>query len=227
MMKTWVPIPTKWITDHGLKDFQWSSGGKGSDEQAALMIYIMLAHHSDALGMARLTYTKINHISGLSRAKVSVGIDILLGRNLIAKENEQSVFRIQSLNMNVRGWGMLPAAKLYTVTGRLTFFKSLKLRSRAELNALKILLLFTERRDSTANIIHLSYDKINEYTGIHRSHIQDALSLLCVNGLIRVDQQRSEINQFAVSNSYRLAHIDSFKHRGTTGRAQMSEVSYD
>ncbi len=221
MMSTWVPIPTRWIEDHGLKEFKWEDGGKGSSAAAALMCYMLIAHHTNNLGLARLTYGTITTVAGISRAKISAGLDILLEQDLVSKEADQSVFRLSKLNTTVRGWGMLPAKGLYTSFGRVAFFQRLHLRNRTELDALKLYLLFTARRDTDKNIINLSYDKICEYSGLSRRKIPDALTLLAVNGLIRTERQRSDINDYATSNSYRLSHIDGYRHAGTTGRAQM------
>ncbi len=163
MMRTWVAVPTAWIEDRGLKQFSWTNGGGGSDEVAALVCYILIAHHTDSFGMARLTYDKINLISGLSRAKISRGLDVLVERELIAKEVQQSVLSLSRLDTSVRGWGMLPAKGLYTTTGKISFFQPPHLRSRAELDALKLYLLFVSRRDINRNVVDLSYDKISDY----------------------------------------------------------------
>lgn len=224
MMRTWVALPTAWIEDQGLKQFSWSNGGEGSDEVAALVCYILTAHHTDSFGKARLTYDKIGLSSGLSRAKIARGLDVLVERELIAKEVQQSVLSLLRLDTSVRGWGMLPAKGFYTTTGKVSFFQRLHLRSRTELDALKLYLLFVSRRDINRNVIDLSYDKISEYSGISRKKIPDALTLLSVNGLIRSERQRSDINDYAVSNSYRLSYLESYRHGGTTGRAEIDAI---
>ncbi|MDO1585507.1 hypothetical protein [Rhizobium oryzicola] len=221
MMRTWVPLPTVWIEQQGLKQFAWSDGGGGSDQASALICLMLIAHHTDGFGLARLTYGKIGDIAGLSRSKISGGLEVLAERGLIIKEQERSVVRLSNLNTAVGGWGMLPAKGLYSTTGRIPFFRRLHLRHRAELDALKLYLLFVARRDITRNVVDLSYDKIREYAGISRKKIPDALSLLSVNGLIRHERQPSDINDYATMNSYRLSYLDSYRHPGTTGRAQL------
>lgn len=221
MTRTWVPIPTRWIEDHGLKEFTWADGGEGSNMTAALICLMLIAHHTDSFGLARLTYDKIGMVAGLSRSKISKGFDILIERGLITKEEQRSVVRLVDLNTAVRGWGMLPAKGLYSPTGRIPFLRRLHLRHRTELDALKLYLLFVARRDITRNVIELSYDKICGYSGISRKKIPDALSLLSVNGLIRHERHSSDINDYATMNSYRLSFLDAYRHAGTTGRAQL------
>jgi len=218
MMRTWVPLPTLWIENRGLNHFSWKDAG--SDAIAALICLVVIAHHTDNSGLARLTYDRINTMAGLSRAKISAGLAILDGAGLIGKL-DRSIFQLAHLNTRVRGWGMLPAKGLYNSSGNVPFFKNLHLRSRTELDAMKIYLLFVARRDIERNRIDLSFDKIKEYSGVSRKKIPAALSLLAVNDLIRSERQRSDINDYATSNFYRLSFLDSYRHGGTFGRADL------
>ncbi|WP_234842818.1 hypothetical protein [Sinorhizobium meliloti] len=224
-MRKWVPLPTLWIEEHGLKDFAWADGGEGADTIASLICLMLIAHHTDAFGLARLTYDKVGTIAGLSRAKICNGLEILERKGLVIKSDQRSVLRLARLDTTSRGWGMLPAKGLYTATGRVTFFRRLHLRSRTELDALKLYLLFVARRDVTRNVVDLSYDKIKEYSGINRKKIPDALTILAVNGLIRSERQRSDINDYATANSYRLSFLDAYRHGGTTGRAEINNAA--
>lgn len=217
-MRTWAPLPTQWIERGELKQLMWQEGG--ADAIASLICLILVAHHADPSGAARLTYERIGDIGGLSRAKISGGLTILEGKELVGR-SDRSTFRLIGLNMQAPGWGMLPARGLYSAAGSVPFFKRLHLRQRAELDALKLYLLFVARRDRIRNRIDISYDKIFEYSGVHRSKIPDALSILAVNGLLRVERQRSNMNEYATANSYRLSHLDPYRHEGTYGRSNL------
>lgn len=221
MIKKWVSLPTRWIEGGGLKQFAWKE--QGSDATASLICLMLIAHHTDNSGLARLTYDQFGMFAGLSRAKISNGLKILEDAALIIRR-DRSVYQLVNYNPSVSGWGMLPAKGLYSGGGSVPFFKGLFLRSRVELDALKIYLLFVARRDSNRNCIDLSYDKISEYSGIGRAKIPSALTLLSVNDLIRSERMKSNINDFATSNSYRLSYLDSYKHGGTFGR-QSVEVA--
>lgn len=219
-VRQWVPLPTLWIEERGLSAFQWGGAGEGSNNAAALLCLILIAHHADGHGRARLTYDQISDMSGLSRAKIAAGLKIL-HEGEFARSVDKSHFQLAHFDMTVRGWGQLPARRLYTKTGRLTFARGMHLRQRAELDALKIFLLFVARRDVASNRIDLSYDKIAEYSGISRNRITDALSFLTVNSLVVTHKQESDINDFATANSYRLRGLNPYNHAGTTGRAEV------
>ncbi len=55
---------------------------------------------------------------------------------------------------------------MYNTSGRIIAFETFHLRSRAEMDALKLFFLFAARRGSDTNAANISYDKTEEYTGI-------------------------------------------------------------
>jgi hypothetical protein len=64
----------------------------------------------------------------------------------------------------------------------------------------------------------LTYDAIESYTGIARAHIKRALSLLSAIGLIYIEHLPREAGGPGAVSGYRLVHLDSRSHMGTTGR---------
>jgi hypothetical protein len=46
-MRVWVPMPTRWIRSKGLRRSPWKREGRGSDNIAALMALIAIAHAVD------------------------------------------------------------------------------------------------------------------------------------------------------------------------------------
>lgn len=95
IMRQWVPFPTLWIEDGGLKDFTWKSGG--SDVLAAFICMVLLAHHRGDGGAARLTYDSIDTVAGLSRAKIAAGLEILTKSGL-AERVDRSTFLLPTLS---------------------------------------------------------------------------------------------------------------------------------
>lgn len=64
--------------------------GKGSDNVAALMVLTAIAHHADPdSGLSRLTYDQTAAITGLSRAKISGGLDLLEERGIIHRNGTE------------------------------------------------------------------------------------------------------------------------------------------
>ncbi|RUU10808.1 hypothetical protein EOD10_20205 [Mesorhizobium sp. M7A.T.Ca.TU.009.01.3.2] len=216
-MKEWVMLPTGWIRDGGLKPLRWRSG-TGSGNTAALMNLVGIAHVIDEQGSAKITYDALCLATGLSRAKVSEGLSVLEALNLIDRAPQgRSTFKLVGFNPK-EGWGKLPARNLYS-DGVIAAFSDFRLRSVAELNALKMFLLIVAFRDNDTNHAHLSYDKFEELAGIDRGRIRSALSVLTYTGLVHTVRLASRSNKFAVSHAYRLAGIDSHRHSGTTGRS--------
>ncbi len=217
MLPSWVKLPNFWIEAKGLRDFRWARG-EGADNLAALMGLTVISHHIDAdSGIARLTYDELCATTTLSRAKLSAGLGVLAEHGLIEREPEgRSTYRLACYNPAAR-WAKFPAKGLYR-HGTVAAFTDFRLRLSAELEALKLYFLFASRRDRKTNMASITYDKIEGYSGVARNNIRRALSLLTANGLIHVEHVPSAISENGVANGYRLAHLDTRRHMGTSGR---------
>jgi DNA-binding transcriptional ArsR family regulator len=214
-LREWVKLPTGWICGGGLTAFRWDPG-KGSDNVAALMTLTAIAHHADAVtGLSRLTYEHMATITGLSRAKISGGLDVLAERGIIRRNDDgRSVFRLTDYDPD-KGWAKLPAKRLHQ-SGSIHAFADFRLRRSAELNALKLYFLFVAFRDNQSNMANISYDKIEEYTSIDRARIKGGLSVLATTGLVYVEHLPKIDGH--VYNAYRLPQLDPYTHMGTTNR---------
>lgn len=215
-MREWVKLPTEWIRLGGLKRFRWEAD-RGSDNVAALIALIAIAHHADdENGVAKLTYNDLQGCTNLSRAKLSAGLTVLEENNIVVREPcGRSTYRLVDYGL-VR-WGKLPARRLYA-SGNIIGFSEFHLRKVVELHALKVFLLVIERRDNGTNLANISYEKIQDYSGIARHQIKSAISLLAANGLLHVEHVPSDASQYGISNAYRLPFIDPYSHMGTKGR---------
>ena len=223
-MSRWVRIPTEWIRSMGLHQLRWEAG-KGSANTAALMVLLVIAHRTDVTtGEAEATYDTIQRSTSLSRPVISRGLRVLEGLSLVNKlpEDKRSVYRLANYvpqGTEWNGWAMLPAKRLYNARGNIVAFEDFKLRSRVELDALKLLMLFVAFRDRYTNLANISYDKITEYTGIERGRIKSGLGFLATHSLVVTEQLPSGSSEHGVSNAYRVLGIDPLNHLGTTGRA--------
>jgi hypothetical protein len=225
-IREWVLLPTAWINEQRLREFRWEAGGKGSDNSAGLLCLAAVAHHADQSdGIATVTYGQLCNATGLSRSKLSNGLDGLERMNLIERgARGRSTYALTNFNPKESKldpkfrWGSLPAKRLYNV-GRMLAFSEFKLRSEIELNALKLYFLFVARRNPQTNLALISYDKIEAYTAIERNKIKPALSLLASLSLVYVEHVPSAENPYGLANAYRLAGLNAYRHMGTTGRA--------
>jgi hypothetical protein len=205
--KTWVKLPTHWIEAHGLKDIRWSNG-EGSSLAAGLMLLIVLAHHmDDATGRVRITYDALCEATGLSRTKVSHGLRALEAKQLIFRPSGQNSTYDLAAYTPEKGWGKLPCHGLYR-GNQVSAFQAFSLRSRTELDALKLYLLFVSRRSTELNATQIGYDKIEEWTGINRNRIKNGVSLLIFQHLVNVESEKSKNSLFGNSHIYRLTHLD-------------------
>ncbi len=217
-MREWVRLPSRWIEDGGLRQLQWTkSASSGSDNLAALMVLSPIAHNADEVGLAKCTYDQLSLATGLSRSKVSNGLSVLDKLGVIDREpSGRSTFQLTNHN-TAGGWSKLPAKRLYN-SGRIIAFDHFKLRTMTELHALKLYYLFVRRRSSETNMAHLSYDKIEDYSGIERARIRKAISFLASVGLVHVEHTASMLNERGTANAYRLPFLDPYVHFGTRGR---------
>jgi hypothetical protein len=221
----WVKLPTNWIQkDGGLKRLGWNSTRR-SDNIAALMVLIALAHHADQdNGIAKITYDDLIRITDLCRAKVSAGLNVLDELGVVGRDPQgRSTYKLVGFDDN--RWGKLPQKRLYS-HNCITFFSEFHLRTRSELDALKLYLLFIAFRNNTSNMAHISYDKIEEHTGIYRGEIKKGLNILAANGLVHVEHVPSAASDYGIANAYRVAYIDPFNHLGTRGRG-MEAVDFE
>ncbi|MDX0503603.1 hypothetical protein GOC80_13305 [Sinorhizobium medicae] len=215
----WVRLPTEWIEQKRLQEFTWKKG-EGGSQIAALLALIAIAHRTDDEGLARMTYDQFLLIAGMSRATVAAGLDVLENRGLLIREPQgQSTFQLVDFKLS-EGWAKLPAKGLYQ-RGELLFAHRFGKRSQGELYALKLYLLFVSRRDRKLNLALLSYTAITEYTGLQRHQIRQGLDVLALNGMIHVERTESWESNVGRANAYRLAHLDGYRHRGTTNIDQI------
>jgi DNA-binding transcriptional ArsR family regulator len=216
-LQPWIKLPNGWIEASGLRDFRWARG-EGADNLAALMALAAISHHIDPeTGIARLTYDALCMMTTLSRAKLSAGLSVLAGRGLIEREPEGRSSFLLSHYDPASGWAQFPAKGLYR-HDTIAAFTEFRLRLPAELEALKLYFLFASRRDRETNMAKITYDKIEDYSGVARNNIRRALSLLAANGLVHVEYVPSRTSENGVANAYRLAHLNTHRHMGTWRR---------
>lgn len=166
--------------------------------------------------MPRSSAKWATHLSG---TKIADGLDILDERSLIVREPEgRSTFQLTEYDRGQGGWCMIPAKALYSKSNGIRAFADFHLRRRAELDGLKAYLAFAARRDRKDNRAHMTYEQIEDYTGISGGNIKAATSLLVINNLVVVDQRESSAHDRGMSFSYRLTHLEPRKHQGTLER---------
>ncbi len=223
-LQVWRRLPHLWIEDKGLRKFRWRDGA-GADNTAALMLLAVVVHQVDAdTGLVRLTYDRLQQITGLSRSKVSRGLAILVSRGIIERTNAR-MSEIRLLNADAPRWAKFPTRGLYKASGQVGFFQHLTLRRKVELDALKLWFLLCARRNGQTGLVNLSYVSIESYAGLDKPAIRDALSLLIHFGLVVVEKVENELDG-TVSSAYRVRYIDPYRHAGTAKAAEPVEIPF-
>lgn len=216
-------MPTWWVQGHAGKGRLTEFGVKDKGVSiAALMLYIMLCARANQLpseefqaGTARVTYDDISNAIGLSRSMISKAITKLSSLDLIKviPYRKQNVYSL--LNHDKTPWAKLPKKYLYSDNkeGEIgVFLKDFFLRSKNELNALKLYYLLLAYRDNKTNVTYLSYELICKYSGILRVDVKRAISFLINNGFIQLDKVLLEKGDIRV-NCYGICGL-SHLHAG-------------
>lgn len=198
-MSAWTKFPTSWIIqDKGLTSFSWQS--YKSDATAALLILMALVirRNMNNMGVSteeranldtdivEATYDQIQALVYISRSKISKGLGLLMKLKIIERSIvNRSFYKIFGLGL-AGNWAKLPQRRLMTYN-RITAFEIFTLRTKSELNALKLYLLMVAFRSSKTSYAHLGYTKFTEYAGVNPNDIMKAKSHLINLGLISVD----------------------------------------
>jgi hypothetical protein len=152
---------------------------------------------------------------------VARALKVLQERQLITRPTDGGRSAFGLANHDQVPWAKLPFRSMYE-QGRIAAFDQFKLRKVIELDAVKLFLLYAQRRDQGTNLANISYDKIEEYTGVARVRIRHAISFLVSHLLIHVEQIPRRHADVGISHAYRLVGIDSHIHMGTRGRGMIA-----
>ncbi|MCX5890683.1 MAG: hypothetical protein NTY36_14745 [Deltaproteobacteria bacterium] len=201
-MLAWAKFPTRWILQTKLNLITWKE--HKSDGIAALLVLIALAVKrnrdqikgppEDDVSMVKATYDDIQELVAISRSKVANGLGLLLGLEIIERlKDNRSHYRIVGLDVG-GAWGKLPQDWMMQKTERISVFEPFNLRSKSELDALKLYLLMVAFRDSKSGYAIIGYEKITGYTGVNARYIKKAKSHLISLELIHVDLDHDAIN---------------------------------
>lgn len=214
----WMRLPSRWIDEAGLTRLTWSHAGGGSDNTAALMALTVIAHEIDGdTGIARITYDKFCGLTGLSRAKLANGLNILKKIGVINSESQKARSTYILSYYNEGAWGKFPVKSMYS-SGRIVAFDEFRLRRVVELDALKLFFLFVARRDQRTNLANIGYEKIEEYSGVKRVRIKSAISFLASLSLVYVEHLPSQSSTYGTANAYRIVGIEPRMNMATRGR---------
>lgn len=216
----WVQAPAAGLPDT-LKSMTWKKRGNFSAAQdsAALMIYIALLFVRDVRRTARAefgielttvenvaetSYDELSHRTGLSRSLISQGIARLEELGLV-KPTGSNQKRRYVISWPAGRWFKLPCRAIYSGEG-VPAFKTFTMRTKHELNALKLFLYLASVRDSATKYAEAKYETINERIGVPERDIRRAINVLTAAGLLaQLNPEPDTTNPGWQANKYYLA----------------------
>lgn len=207
----WSKIPTVWIRyDGGLKNFSIQDiGGHAAALKIYMSIALLAAYRNKPprlyAGQASMSYDQFEELTGLSRSLIPRGLAVLRERGLVQVIDTEKIhsYRLVGYEDETLGWGKIPRDHLRS--GRLSpggRLAALGHRHQVDLNSLKIYLALVAFRDGASGYSMLSYDKIVEHTGVHRSRIRPALTSLFDAQLVAVDSIMDHPAKSNAANRY-------------------------
>ena len=161
--------------------------------------------------IARVTYDELaSLLGGMSKDRISAGLQKLMQEKMIWRVDRSSSYGLAGSGPHKR-WAKLPGKVLLSPGGtRFQPFTHFKLRSKDELNALKLHFYYAHTRDSALPYSMVSYPMIVKKTGVPERDIPRANSFLIscgmlqrTRGLMKEDPLEHE------SNKYHLTGYDS------------------
>lgn len=192
-------LPNKWIYDDGLRAFSATARSRGV-AGAALKVLIALllkaenksvASAGPGQGTASPTYSQLEDLTGLSKASISAAVKRLAERGLVTISQEgqggRNRYHLRDYGADDT-FGRMSVSRLFggPNTERCRFLTELSVRNEADVNALKLYLLFCAVYDRKRQGALISYNTIWQMTGIVEGKIRRALSVLYEHGLVRV-----------------------------------------
>jgi hypothetical protein len=225
-------MPSRWIQDGGLKTFHASQAGPNA---AALKIYMAIAMFANfkpnpqvsTAGFAKLSYSDFEEVCGISRQSVCDGIALL---------NQSAILTINPIgnsqgyilaDYDEPGWAKIPSGYLLQKANfsTQTRFAGISIRGALHLEAIKLYLALLTFRHNEAQQTHLSYNKIEEYTGIPRGRIRRSIDVLVNHEWISVASHVYEASDRKPSNVYILRGDFWGKNRRSYARASTPKIA--
>lgn len=193
-------MPSSWIRGGVLKQLKWSNDEVGTPaaKVAALQLYYTIAMTLEPVELpegfgtggvhyvSSATFNRFRSLTGLSRASISAGLELLVQLALIKRyrEGKKCFYGISGYVPGGGGWCKVPVRKIVGPCGEVKPFHQFSLRKKVELYAMKFYLYICAVRDNNTEGTYTSFETINRMTGIPEKDIPSTYSFLIGIGLI-------------------------------------------
>ncbi|RQS03218.1 hypothetical protein DIE07_32300 [Burkholderia sp. Bp9002] len=178
--------------------------------------------------VAHLTYEDFGDLTGLSRKSISAGLKLLEERGMMRRcgSTRASDYHLNGLEPFKR-WAKLPGQALLS-PAKTSFLPltQLGLRSRHELNALKLHFYYASVRDGNRAFSECTFETINKKTGVAERDIPRANSILLTVGLLsRYRREQIEVANdvsYTANRYYMEGYETLFKKKTEKTAASMA-----
>ncbi len=152
---------------------------------------------------AELTYDDFEHLTGLSRSLIRQGLLRLTEMGLVQAQGSRQQ-REYILAWPGGRWFKLPCRAILRRDG-IAPFKTFTLRTKHELNAMKLYLYLADVRNRSTFHSEVSYEVIRERLGTPERDIRRAINVLTAAGLLaRVQRETERAASYWGPNKYFL-----------------------
>ncbi|AXV99832.1 hypothetical protein CJO81_03100 [Ralstonia solanacearum] len=162
--------------------------------------------------VAHLTYDDFSGLTGLSRKSISAGLRLLEARQMIRRCGSARTgdYHLEGLEPWKR-WAKLPGQALLS-PAKTSFVPLTRfdLRSKHELNALKLHLYYASVRDRSQAYSECTFETINKKTGVSERDIPKANSILLNAGLLARYARHSKDDGKEVSYSANRYYMEGY-----------------
>lgn len=212
--RTWAKMPSQWIQNDGLWEFaSYRSRGILCLNVSALKLYFAIVTLAGTPGRTpggevSLSYTKLGDAADVSRAMIRPGLDKLgdLIGVVPGSGRSQSTYRIPNFSrLGVKGGEVFAKLPVRPISEAL-LTGAFNARSRAALEALLLYLTLLRLRFDQTNTAVAPYGKLSNVSGLDRSGISRAITVLSQTDLITLRQTERETEQglMAACNQYEI-----------------------
>lgn len=199
MARRFSKCPTWWLRVPSFPGSDFKAGKFAGTSIASLKCVMAISSKIDFSSCkAKLSFSDLEGLTGLSRPMVSKGIAIVEALEIVRVDrsghgNEYEL----TVTDDDKYWAKLPTDKM---AAQLPLILN---RGAVSLAALKIYMQLVALRPNDSDTVALTHEKMRELTGVQKTHIRPALDVLINHSLIRLNQVTSAESKF-FHNQYTL-----------------------
>lgn len=219
MSKIFAKAGLEWLDGNFFKSLSIKEVGKSI---AILKVYLVLVAESDfTTRVAKVSYSSLEHSTGLSRPLIAHAISKLRDEGLIlittSERGKANVYKINDSGQ--KGWAKIPYLSV------INNLRKLSNRNPATLGALKILLVILRYKNNRLDVTSISNKTLRDKTHIQNNKLTIFRDILINNEFIQFGRVLEE-NGILMKrpNLYYIVGINGSKQQKTVNAEEMKAI---